>query len=183
MKLDDHIQQLPQHTASMDLWEKIDQKIISQEASLTDRLPHHQASEDLWFKIDATLNKKSIRRRFIISRFSVAASLALIVTMGTLFLKEEPSQYVYSTEEVYEESSIWTTVNSVDVLDNCSDQPSICSTPTFTRLKNALDQLKMEEQKLRLIKSNTNDPKLDVYHARIVRDIQKVESELLAMFI
>lgn len=185
MKLENHLQQLPKHSLENDLWAKIDQQ-LDLAPSIANKLPQHKADSDLWYRIEDELNKQGSPYRLLIRRLSVAASIAIIITLGTVYLtKQNTPDQIYFTEEVYiqEVSSQQPQLQGLDVLENCNSFPAVCSTPDFTRLKSNLDRLKLEEQKLRKLKQTVNDPKMELYHARIVKNIQQVEAEMLQMFI
>lgn len=186
MKLDDQLHKMPKHSIEESLWGKIEAKISASESkTLAQRLPQHTVRESLWFSIDAIINNKARRRSLKVRRFYAAASLLFIVSMSAVYFSNQQPEYLYYSEEVYIENNSFDKDNylNIDVLDNCSDHPVVCSSPTFTRLKNNLDQLKNEEQKLRVLKASSDNPQLEVYHARIVKNIQEVESQLLEMFI
>lgn len=185
MKLQDHISQLPKHSVELDLWSTIEQQ-LPQGQHLAARLPRHKANPLLWDTLEAQLDKQAAkRRRFIpFSTWSIAASVAIILTMGIVFYTQQSSTHIYYSEEIVMETSQvnqWQ-VEDVNVMSNCQDQPAVCSTPNFTRLKSNLDQLKREEQKLRDLLQKTNDSKIELYHSRLVKDIQQVEAQILQLF-
>lgn len=185
MKLEDYLHQLPHHSAEGMLWDKIEEG-LEHSASLSNKLPQHQASSELWYAIEARLNHVTIYRslRLRLRHLSIAASIVVIITIGAVYFTQQQQTHLYYSDEIsVEQVEIpdWTH-QGIDVLDNCKEQPAVCATPDFTRLKTALDQLKGEEIKLRELKTISDDPKIELYHARIVRDIQQVESQLLHLF-
>lgn len=187
MKLDNQINNLPKHSVGLDLWSKIESRLesFSQATSWVDKLPLHKASAELWFDIDTRLYAKHHTRRIRLQALATAASLLLVLTLGSVFYEKSTTDYLVYSDEIYFESEPVPTYKAQhnDVLDNCDNHPAVCKTPNFTRLKNNLEHLKQEEEKLRMMKESMNDPKLDVYHTRIVRDIQQLEEQLMQMFI
>lgn len=182
MKLDEHLNQLPKHSVDTDLWDNIDQQ-LSASTTLADKLPQHKADSFLWFAIEEQLGKSKSHRFLRLRYISAAASIAVIMTFGSIFFTHNDDP-VYFTEEVYMQDISSDDVNflEVDVLENCNEYPAVCSTPDFTKLKSSLDQLKREELKLRDLKKATNDPKMELYHSRIVKNIQQVEAQMIQMF-
>ena len=185
MKLEELLNQLPKHSLENDMWAKIDLQ-LNKSYSLSDKLPKHSANSDLWYNIEERLPKKVSRTKLFIQHISIAASIAVIVSIGAVQIKQNlyPSE-VYLTEEVHLRKSAIKTpkMEKVDILENCDNNPVVCSSPNFTRLKSDLDQLKTEEIKLRKLKETVNDPKMDLYHTRIVKNIQDIEAKMLQMFI
>lgn len=183
MKLDQHLKQLPNHSVEVELWDSIDQQ-LSTPCPLADKLPQHKADSLLWFTIEDQLGTPSNRRFLPLRYISAAASIAVIMTIGTIFLTNSNKGDIYFTEKVYiqEVMDDDNAFEAVDVLENCNEYPAVCSTPDFTRLKTNLDQLKREELKLRDLKKATNDPKMELYHSRIVKNIQQVEAQMIQMF-
>lgn len=183
MKLEDHLNHLPKHSVEIDLWDTIDQQ-LSRQNTLVNKLPQHKADSELWYAIEDEL-KRSKTRRFLRLRYiSAAASIAVIMTFGTVYFTHNSHENIYFTEEVYTPTLVSDdfTLPKVNVLENCDEYPDVCNTPDFTRLKSNLDQLKREELKLRDLKKATNDPKMELYHSRIVKDIQQVEAQMIQMF-
>lgn len=182
MKLEDHLNQLPKHSVEANIWDNIDQELSAQ-STLADKLPQHKADSDLWYAIEDSL--KSSSRRFLRLRYiSAAASIAVIMTFGTIYLTQGTQESIYFTEEVYlpKASTEEIKLHDVNVLENCEDYPSVCSSPDFTRLKSSLDQLKNKELEIRNLKKVTNDPKMELYHSRIVKNIHQVEAQMIQMF-
>lgn len=184
MKLQEHISQLPIHSVDTHLWDAIDEQ-LSTPTPLVDRLPHHKADADIWFSIASILEKSSSRRFFRLRNLSIAASIAVIMTLGSIYIVHSNQKPVYYTEDIYfnDMPTDAAVFQDIDILENCHAYPNVCSTPDFTHLKSSLDQLKLEEQKLRDLQKSTNDPKIQLYHSRIVKDIQQVEAQLIQMFI
>lgn len=185
MNLENHLQQLPKHSLENNLWEQIEQK-INISPTLTDRLPKHKADSDLWYSIEDKLHKNAAHRRFTRWRnLSVAASIAVIITLGSVYINHNQAQdQLYFSEEIYIQDTQIQELKFQDaaVLENCHTYPAVCETPDFTRLKSNLDALKLKEQQLRKLKQTVNDPKMELYHSRIVKDIQEVEAQMLQMF-
>ncbi len=184
MKLEEHLKLLPKHSVEIDLWNKIDQQ-LSASSSLEDKLPIHKANSDLWNEIESALEKRTPRRFLRFRHLSIAASAAVVITLGTVFFTHNTNEeHIYFSEEIVitNQPIDNNTAYDVDVMDNCNEQPAVCSSPDFTRLKSNLDQLKREEVKLRDLKKATNDPQLDLYHSRIVKNIQQVEAQMMQMF-
>lgn len=183
MKLEDHLNQLPKHSIDEMIWDKIDQQIAAP-VHFVDKLPRHKANPDLWYAIEGQLKKSTSHRLLHLRYISAAASIAVIMTLGTVFFTHNSQEHIYYTEGVYvqETTTDDEVIPEIDILENCNDFPAVCSTPDFTRLKSSLDQLKREEIKLRDLKKATNDPKMDLYHSRIVKNIQQVESQMIQMF-
>lgn len=183
MKLNDHILQLPTHSLETDLWSKVEEQ-LTVDTFISEHLPRHKANPDLWLSIENQLNAKRRRHVMMLQSWAVAASVLVVFTLGFIFHAQQDQVHIYYTEEIVSESSFtpqWTTPE-VNVMQNCSEQPAICSTPNFTRLKATLDHLKQEEQKLRQMQQTTSDPNIEVYHSRLVKDIQQVESQILQLF-
>lgn len=185
MKLQDHISQLPSHSVELDLWNTIEEQ-LSHPTHVLQRLPRHKANPLLWEAIEAQLDKKAAknRRNLLFSTWSVAASIAVILTIGIVFYSQQSSTHIYYSEEIVMEAAPvnpWQ-VEETNVMSNCEDQPAVCSTPSFTRLKSTLDRLKHEEQKLRSLLESTNDANIELYHSRLVKDIQQVEAQILQLF-
>lgn len=182
MKLEDHLHHLPKHSVEVNLWDTIDQQLTA-DTTLADRLPHHKANADLWFDIDDQLRKvthRLLRLRYI----SAAASIAVIMTLGTVYFTQSNKENLYFTEKIYiqELPSDELQLHEVNVMENCQDYPAVCNTPDFARLKSSLDQLKREEAKLKSLQKATKDPKMELYHSRIVKNIQQVEAQMIQMF-
>ncbi len=186
MNLENHLHHLPQHSMENDLWDKIEEKLNSS-PKLADHLPLHKVNSDLWYTIEDELNRAASRRRTIrLRHFSVAASIAIIITIGTVHLTQNTYQnQIHFSEEIYIQNTPVAEANiqENDVLENCTIHPAVCETPDFTRLKSNLDALKLKEQQLRKLKQTVNDPKMELYHSRIVKDIQEVQAQMLQMFI
>lgn len=183
MKLEEHLNQLPKHSAEAMIWDNIDQKLLAT-SHFSDKLPQHKANPDLWYAIEDQLKKNTPHRFLRLRYLSAAASIAVIMTLGTVYFTHNTQEHIYYTESVYvQQASIDDVhIQEVDVLNNCNEYPAVCSTPDFTRLKSSLDQLKREELKLRGLKKATNDPKMALYHSRIVKNIQQVEAQMIQMF-
>ncbi len=183
MKLNDHILQLPTHSLETDLWSQVEKQLCVDD-SIGSHLPRHKANSDLWLSIENQLNAKKRRHVMMLQSWAVAASVLVVFTLGFIFHAQQEQTHIYYTEEMVIEPSLtpeWI-LPEVNVMENCSDQPAICSTPDFTRLKSSLDHLKLEEQKLRQIQQITIDPNIEVYHSRLVKDIQQVEAQILQLF-
>lgn len=183
MKLEQHLNHLPSHSLDDGMWANIESQLETK-ASLADRLPIHRANPNLWDGISSALSGQRSRLYLRLRYVSVAASIAVVMAVGGIRLAQQDEPYVYYSDElVIDKAEVKDVeVQKPDVLENCTEQPAVCTNPDFTRLKNSLDQLKHEEQKLRTLKSVSDDPKMDVYHARIVKNIQQVEAQMLHMF-
>lgn len=183
MKLEEHLNQLPKHSVEIDLWDTIDQQLSAQN-TIADKLPQHKADSDLWYRIEDQLKQTTTRRFLRLRYISAAASIAVIMTLGTVYFTHNNQENIYFTEEVYIPQLVSDDFKlpKINVLENCQEHPAVCSTPDFTRLKSNLDQLKREELKLRDLKKATNDPKMELYHSRIVKNIQQVEAQMIQMF-
>lgn len=183
MKLEDHLQQLPHHSAENKLWDVINTQ-LSESNELNDRLPLHKAKSDLWYDIKTQLEYKTPRRTLRLRYISAAASIAVIVTLGlAYFAPLDREQLFYADELVMEARPIHDfKIIEVKVLDNCQEHPAVCNTPDFSRLQSTLEQLKQEELKLRALKNSTDNPNMSLYHSRIVKNIQQVEAQMLQMF-
>lgn len=183
MKLEEHLQQLPNHSTEVDLWEKIEKK-LSNKPSIADKLPNHKADINLWLGIEKALERKTPRQFLRFRYISAAASVAVIITLSTVFFTHNNQEQLYFSEEIIitETTTGNTVIKGKDIMENCNEYPAVCSSPDFTRLKSNLDQLKREELKLRDLKKATNDPKMELYHSRIVKDIQQVEAQMMQLF-
>ncbi len=185
MKLENLINQLPKHSVENDLWSNID-KQLKTDKTLLDRLPVHRANSYLWYNIEDKLPKQKSRLTLFVRNLSVAASIAIIICTGAVLINRyfNPEE-VYLTQQVYvrEIPTHELNLQNVDIMQNCNDYPAVCSSPDFHRLKSNFEQLKSEELKLRKLKETVNDPKMELYHTRIVKDIQQIEAKMLQMFI
>jgi len=185
MNLENHLQQLPKHSLEDDLWGQIERK-MNQNLSIAERLPLHKANSDLWYSIEEKLQRQTAHRRSIrLRQLSIAASIVLVISLGTVFLNHYHNQdQLYFSEEIYmQETSVEDfAFQEAAVLENCHTYPAVCESPDFTRLKSNLDALKLKEQQLRKLKQTVNEPKMELYHSRIVKEIQEVEAEMLEMF-
>jgi len=183
MKLEDHLNQLPKHSVESNLWDDIDQH-LSAYSTLADKLPQHKADPFLWHQIEDQLKRKSSHRFLRLRYFSAAASIAVIMTLGTVYFTHNDNENIYFTEEVYlpQTTSVEVELHEVNVLENCDEYPAVCNTPDFTRLKSSLEELKQKELEIRDLKKATNDPKMELYHSRIVKNIQQVEAQMIQMF-
>ena len=185
MKLQDHISQLPRHSVELDLWSSIEGQLC-QDQHIAERLPRRKARAILWELIEIELDKTTTKRRRLFSPMSwtAVAVVAMVFTFGVVFHSQQSSTHIYYSEEIVMETpqvKQWRT-EEVNVLSNCAEQPAVCSTPNFTRLKTNLDLLKKEELKLRQLLQTTNDSKIELYHSRLVKDIQQVEAQILQLF-
>lgn len=183
MKLEDHLNQLPKHSVEIGLWDEIEPQ-LSVTPTLADKLPKHKANADLWYSIESQLDKKTPRRFLRLRYLSAAASIAILISAGIFYFTNNSHEQLYFSEEIILPSASDKDVDiqEVDVFENCNEYPAVCSSPDFTRLKSSLEQLKREELKLRDLKKTTNDPKMELYHSRIVKSIQQVEAQMMQMF-
>ena len=183
MKLEQHLHQLPSHSMEDHLWDQIESQLEA-EVTLADKLPTHKASPHLWDSIEKSLGNKRARLYTNLRYASVAASIAVVLAVGGIRFTQQDKTYVYYSDELVIDQIQLPEVKTqvTDVLENCSEYPAVCTTPDFTRLKTSLDQLKQEEQKLRTLKTLSDDPKMEMYHSRIVKNIQQVEAQMLQLF-
>lgn len=183
MRLEEHLNQLPKHSADVDVWDKIDQQ-LSTTTTIAEKLPLHKADSDLWYDIEKQLKKRGIHRLLRLRYISAAASIAVIMTLGSVYFTRSTDEQIFFTEEVYIQaaSSEELEFQEINVLENCNEFPAVCSSPEFTQLKSKLDQQKREELKLRDLKKATNDPNIELYHSRIVKSIQQVEAQMIQLF-
>ncbi len=184
MKLEQHLNRLPKHSAASGLWDKIEEQVVG-DTHLAARLPVHKANPDLWLAVEQGLEKRTFRRFLHVPYIAAAASVVLVIMLSTVFfLRHYSKETIYFTEEIYTPGTSMEELKSQEfaVLENCSEFPIVCSTPDFTRLKSNLDRLKREEIKLRDLRKTTNDPKIELYHSRIVKDIRQVEAQMMQMF-
>lgn len=183
MKLNEHIQQLPTHSLESDMWSNIENQ-LSGSTHISERLPHHKAKAELWLGIAEALDAKKQKSFRLLQPWTVAASVAVMLTASLFFHNYQSKTHIYYTEEVVMEQvsiNAWE-IQDINVMENCNEQPAVCTSPNFTRLKSSLDQLKMEEQKLREMQESSDDPNLEIYHSRLVKDIQQVEAQILQLF-
>jgi hypothetical protein len=181
MKLNEHLKNLPNHSVDIDLWENVE-ATLSQDASLSERLPQHKAESDLWYQIEDRLRQP--RRRLLFRKYtSIAASIAVLLTLGSIYItKSHINNDLYYSEEIIDISTSFPEIKRADVFKKCEDYPTVCETPDFTKLKTMLEEQNREEKKIKMLRKASDNQQLEILHSRIIKNIQQLESQMNQMF-
>ena len=201
------ISKLPSHKPKKDLWAEIEKELDNDNKlkNVIDQLPKYSPDEKLWEKIDEKLelNTRIIsiykhENRRVVSFLKIAATVLVLISIGGITAKilstnanENKEQIVYS-EEIIETNTISVDESSVSenkkltafINQACQAMPDVCGKPEFADLKNQLQDLQNEQEKLKKsIKKNSDNTELLKYQLEIENEIGDVSKQLIQQLI
>ncbi len=152
-------------------------------------LPDLNAPDEAWNKISQTVVKKKslpIRKLYLsISAAAAVLAITFIVLKNTDIFQE--GKIEYSTEIIFVDDEADIQSSGDDKINdylshNCKNLPLVCENPKFKDLNLQLNELETEENKLRKVIEQNNEPQLKKYLYRIENDKVGIQKELMQMF-
>lgn len=183
---------LLEHSPDDTLWQKIEAglEFCVQLNKAVKQFPKHKADEKIWQNIDKKLDANKIKKLnpTIIRSLSIAADIAIVITIGFVFFskgKETITIHTEASENWQKTSTLKTDSLSNQVFkfieNQCKMSPYLCKAPEFEKTNQQLIEVDTELEKVnRVIETLGDSPslvitktKLENLKAQLIKDIVK----------